>query len=32
MMPIDQRLGHHLKRAEQELIAAKHAALSARSS
>ena len=26
-MPIDQRLGHHLKRAEQELIAAKHAAL-----
>ncbi|MEU2631487.1 MULTISPECIES: MarR family winged helix-turn-helix transcriptional regulator [Kitasatospora] len=26
-MPIDQRLGHHIKRAEQELIAAKHAAL-----
>ncbi|MBC3844263.1 MarR family transcriptional regulator [Streptacidiphilus sp. 4-A2] len=26
-MSIDQRLGHHLKRAEQELIAAKHAAL-----
>ena len=26
-MPIDQRLGQHLKRAEQELIAAKHAAL-----
>ncbi|MEV6006034.1 MarR family transcriptional regulator [Streptomyces sp. NPDC051976] len=26
-VPIDQRLGHHLKRAEQELIAAKHAAL-----
>jgi len=26
-VPIDQRIGHHLKRAEQELIAAKHAAL-----
>ncbi|WP_063774841.1 MarR family winged helix-turn-helix transcriptional regulator [Kitasatospora azatica] len=26
-MPIDRRLGHHLKRAEQELIAAKHASL-----
>lgn len=26
-LPIDQRIGHHIKRAEQELIAAKHAAL-----
>ncbi|MEU9131079.1 MarR family transcriptional regulator [Kitasatospora sp. NPDC048540] len=26
-LPIERRLGHHLKRAEQELIAAKHAAL-----
>ncbi|WP_327253774.1 MarR family winged helix-turn-helix transcriptional regulator [Streptomyces sp. NBC_01244] len=26
-LPIDQRLGHHLKRVEQELIAAKHTSL-----
>ncbi|OLT25025.1 MarR family transcriptional regulator [Nocardiopsis sp. CNR-923] len=26
-LPMDQRIGHHLKRAEQELIAAKHAVL-----
>ncbi|GAA1993469.1 MarR family transcriptional regulator [Kitasatospora viridis] len=26
-MPIERRLGHHIKRAEQEVIAAKHAAL-----
>ncbi|MFC3995268.1 MarR family winged helix-turn-helix transcriptional regulator [Nocardiopsis sediminis] len=26
-LPIEQRIGHHLKRAEQEMIAAKHAAL-----
>ncbi|MFD3683388.1 MarR family winged helix-turn-helix transcriptional regulator [Nocardiopsis sp. NPDC058631] len=26
-LPMDQRIGHHLKRAEQELISAKHAVL-----
>ncbi|WP_017572395.1 MarR family winged helix-turn-helix transcriptional regulator [Nocardiopsis halotolerans] len=26
-LPMDRRIGHHLKRAEQELIAAKHAVL-----
>ncbi|TDQ55562.1 MarR family winged helix-turn-helix transcriptional regulator [Actinorugispora endophytica] len=28
-LPLDQRIGHYLKRAEQELISAKHAALRA---